>query len=43
LRKNYDADLTVLSKNILEVDHEEILSTRIVHTIVNGQFVYTNN
>ena len=43
LRKNYDADLTVLSKNILEVNHEEILSTRIVHTIVNGQFVYTNN
>ena len=43
LKINYDADLTVLSKNILEIDHEEILSTTIIHTIVNGHFVYSKN
>ena len=43
LKVNYDADTTVLSKNILEIDHEEILSTKILYTIVNGSFVYCNS
>ena len=42
LKENYSADLTVLSKNILTVPNEEILSTVVLHTIVNGDFVYSN-
>ena len=43
LKINYDADITVLSNNILTVPHEEILDTKILYTIVNGKIVYLNN
>ena len=38
----YDADLTVLSNDLLLVDIDKILNTTILHTIVNGEFVYSN-
>lgn len=34
------ADLTVLSKNLLQVPPKEFLTTEVVHTIVNGKTVY---
>jgi predicted amidohydrolase YtcJ len=37
------ADVTVLSKDLLTVPDEEILSTRIVYTIVGGKVVYRGN
>jgi len=42
LKTNYDADITVLSHNILTVPHKEILATKILYTIVNGEIVYSN-
>ena len=38
---NYDADFTILSHNLLEIDNSQILDTKIIATIVNGQFVYS--
>jgi predicted amidohydrolase YtcJ len=37
------ADVTVLSKDILTVPEEEILSTKVVYTIVGGKVVYRGN
>ncbi|MCW8985210.1 MAG: amidohydrolase [Thermoanaerobaculales bacterium] len=37
------ADITVLSKDILEVPAEEILSTRVLYTIVGGEVRYRAN
>jgi predicted amidohydrolase YtcJ len=37
------ADVTVLSKDLLTVPDEEILSTRVVYTIVGGKIVYRGN
>jgi predicted amidohydrolase YtcJ len=34
------ADLTVLSKNLLQVPLKEILTTEVIYTIVNGKIVY---
>ena len=37
------ADITVLSKNILEIPTEEILNTRVLYTIVGGEVRYRAN
>jgi predicted amidohydrolase YtcJ len=37
------ADITVLSKNILEIPPEEILETRVLYTIVGGEVRYRAN
>jgi predicted amidohydrolase YtcJ len=37
------ADLTVLSKNLLQVPPKELLTTEVVYTIVNGKIVYRKN
>ena len=37
------ADVTVLSKDILSVPDDEILSTKVVYTIVGGKIVYRGN
>jgi predicted amidohydrolase YtcJ len=37
------ADVTVLSKDILSVPDDEILTTRVVYTIVGGKIVYRGN
>jgi predicted amidohydrolase YtcJ len=34
------ADLTVLSRNLLQIPPQEILTTEVVYTIVNGKVVY---
>ena len=34
------ADVTVLSKNILQIDAEEILNTKVLYTIVGGRVLY---
>ena len=34
------ADLTVLSKNLLEIDPKEILKTEVLYTIVACKIVY---
>jgi len=39
----YDADLTILSKDILSISVDDILSTKILYTIVNGEIVYKKN
>lgn len=36
------ADITVLSKNILQVPEEEILTATVVYTIVGGKILYQN-
>ena len=40
IKVGFDADLTILSKNLLTSDNSEILNTKIIGTIVNGEFVY---
>jgi predicted amidohydrolase YtcJ len=35
------ADFTVFSRDIMTVPEEEILATRVVHTIVGGKVLYT--
>ena len=35
------ADLAVLSNNILEVEPTQLLQTKFLHTVVNGQIVYS--
>ena len=37
----YDADLTILSNDLLTIDASEILNTQILGTIVNGKIIYT--
>jgi predicted amidohydrolase YtcJ len=37
------ADVTVLSKDLLTIPDEEILSTKVVYTIVGGKIVYRGN
>ena len=36
----YDADLTVLSNNLLNITNSKILNIQIKKTIINGEFVY---
>ena len=40
IKIGYDADLTILSDNILTIPKEEILNINILYTIVNGNIVY---
>jgi hypothetical protein len=37
------ADFTVLSQNIITVPDNQILNTKVTHTIVNGVIEYTAN
>ena len=36
----YEADLTILSNDIMTIDSEKILKTDVIATIVNGNIVY---
>tara|TARA_Y100001970_G_scaffold282813_1_gene396500 strand:+ start:57794 stop:59344 length:1551 start_codon:yes stop_codon:yes gene_type:complete len=36
----YDADLTILSNDLLDIQTEQILETKILATIVNGKIIY---
>ena len=38
----FNADLTVLSNNLLAVKSQDILDTKIKYTIVNGDVIYDN-
>ena len=40
LRRGKYADITVLSKDITRIPESEILSTKVVYTIVAGKVVY---
>lgn len=40
LEKGKCADVVVLSRNLLEIDPSEILSTEVVYTIFNGEVIY---
>ena len=42
IKPGYDADLTILDKNILEIDSSQILATKVLFTIVNGKIIYEN-
>ena len=42
IKPGYDADLTILDKNILEIDSSQILETKVLFTIVNGKIIYEN-
>ena len=39
----YEADLTILSNDIMTIDSEKILNTDVIATIVNGNIVYGYN
>ncbi|MDC0145201.1 amidohydrolase [bacterium] len=39
----YEADLTILSDNITEIEPKNILKTKIIATIVNGKIVFGEN
>ena len=41
IRPGFDADLTILSDNILTCHPEKILEIDILGTVVNGRFVYS--
>ena len=36
----YDADLTILSDDLLTIESNQILDTKIIATIVNGKIIY---
>ena len=36
----YDADFTILSNDLLDVESDQILETKIMATIVNGKIIY---
>ena len=40
IKPGYKADLTVLSENITAIDPSKILNTKVLATIVGGQFVF---
>jgi hypothetical protein len=42
IRPGYDADLTILSHNILSCTPKEILKTEILGAMVGGKMVYNN-
>jgi len=42
LKKGKLADITVLSKDIMTIPDDEILSTRVLYTIVGGKVLYKN-
>ncbi len=42
IRPGFDADLTILSDNILTLDESKILQTEVLGTMVSGKFVYNN-
>ena len=36
----YEADLSILSNDIMTIESEKILKTDVIATVVNGQIVY---
>ncbi|MDG2370102.1 MAG: amidohydrolase [Flavobacteriales bacterium] len=42
LEKGKYADFTILSNNLLEIPEDEILSTKVISTYLNGELVYGN-
>ena len=41
IKKNYDADLTILSNDITSCESNQILNTKVIMTIVGGKIVYS--
>jgi len=39
----YDADFTVLDKNLFQVSEKDMLNTKVVKTVIAGKVVYENN
>ena len=39
IKQGYDADLTILDNNLLDIEFKDILGTKILYTIVNGEIV----
>ena len=42
IRPGFDADLTLLSNNLINCKPDEILKIKILGTMVDGDFVYLN-
>ena len=40
IQVGYDADLTILSNNLLAIESDQILDTKVMATIVNGKIIY---
>jgi predicted amidohydrolase YtcJ len=40
IKTGYDADLTILSNDLLDIQADQILETKILATIVNGKIIY---
>ena len=40
IKIGYDADLTILSNDLLDIQADQILETKILATIVNGKIIY---
>jgi predicted amidohydrolase YtcJ len=39
IKTGYDADLTIMNNNILDIPSTKILDTKILYTIVNGKII----
>jgi predicted amidohydrolase YtcJ len=42
IKQGFRADFSVLSQNLSSIHSEEILSTKVLFTIVNGKLVYSS-
>ncbi len=42
IREGYDADFTILDKDIFHIDPDQLLDTKVLMTVVNGEMVYTS-
>ena len=40
LNIGYNADITILSENIIELDPLKVLNTQVLATIINGKIVF---
>jgi hypothetical protein len=43
LKPGKPADIVVLSEDIMTIPEDQILSTRVVYTIIDGKIAYTNH
>ena len=43
IKEGYLADMTILDKDIFTIDPMDILTTRVLGTIVDGRFVFRNS
>jgi predicted amidohydrolase YtcJ len=40
IRKGYTADFTVFDQDIFEIEHDELLNTKVVLTVIDNDIMY---